>query len=99
MAWTIDWSESALADLEAIIAYIARDNQSAAESVGESLIAAVEQAAVFPEMGRIVPEKRASGVRELVVAPYRVFYMPVPARERIVVAHVWHAARGEPPIS
>ena len=99
MAWAIDWSESALADLEAIVAYIARDNQTAAERVGESLIVAVEQASVFPEMGRIVPEKRTSGVRELVVAPSRIFYLPVPARERIVVTHVWHAARGNPPLS
>ncbi len=98
MAWTIDWSESALDDLEAIVAYIARDNQSAAGRVGESLIAAVEQTAAFPEIGRVVPEKRTSGVRELVVAPYRIFYMPAPAHERIVVAHIWHAARGEPPI-
>lgn len=99
MAWTIDWSEKALADLHAIVAHIAKDNLSAARRVGLRLVESIEQTIAFPEMGRVVPEKRARGARELIVAPYRIIYLLDHNRHLIQVARVWHAARGEPPIS
>lgn len=99
MAWTIDWSERALADLHAIVARIAHDNQSAAGRIGNQLVETVEQAVAFPEMGRVVPEKRTRGARELIVAPYRIIYLLDHKRHLFQVVRIWHAARGAPPLS
>ena len=54
-----------MADLQALHAYIAREQPAAATRVAERILAAAELLALYPEVGRA---GRAPGTRELVVA-------------------------------
>ena len=58
---------------------------------------AVARLKTFPQSGRRIPEFPALPHRELVVAPFRLFYR-VDAQELWIVA-VWHSAQSptEPP--
>jgi toxin ParE1/3/4 len=67
------WSPAAIADLEAVRAYIAEDNSTAANRVAQAIRQTVERLAVFPASGRA---GRVPDTRELVVPglPYIVVY-------------------------
>jgi toxin ParE1/3/4 len=68
------WTNQALRNLEEIDAYISRDNPNTARRWVQKLIAAAEQAAMTPLLGRIVPEKNRRDIREWLVRNYRVGY-------------------------
>ena len=74
----IVWVPVAQGDLEAILDYIvARDCVDAAIQVYEKLMAEVETLTIHPDRCRIPPELEHLGVteyRELVVAPYSIFF-------------------------
>lgn len=91
MAQAIRWTRLALADLVAIRDYIAVDNPIAAEAMVAAVRDAVERLTEFPQSGRIAPERRAQGYREVIVAPYRVVYSVVGHDVRIL--RVWHGRR------
>jgi len=69
----IVWTAPALSDLQALRAYIARDQPSAAAQQVENILAAIGGLVRFPESGR--PGRR-TGIRELVIGrtPYIVAY-------------------------
>ena len=71
--------------------YIARDSPRYAELVVRRLIAAIERLEVFPESGRIVPERSAEDLREIIVKPYRIVYRLRPGIAEIVT--VFRASR------
>jgi toxin ParE1/3/4 len=85
------WSPRAVADLESIHAYIARDSPSHADIVVRRIFAAVDRLASFPKSGRVVPELRRPALREVIVRPYRVVYRL--RRGKVEIATVVHAAR------
>ena len=74
----VQWAPIAIQDLHGIIDYIAtRDSSDAAMHIHESIIARVDSLMAHPRRGRIVPELKDFGImeyRELIAAPYRVFY-------------------------
>lgn len=82
---TVAWSEPAVADLSAIHDYIARDSPRYAQRFAERLIAAV-----FPQLGRVVPEGDGRH-RELFVRPYRIIYR-VDGKQVLIVTIV-HGSR------
>lgn len=71
----IRWTERAIADLEEIGDYIARDKPRAAERWVHQLIAVAERAGVAPLSGRRVPELAREDVRELRKRTYRIVYL------------------------
>ena len=85
------WSPQSLDDLEGIRAYIAQDSPVYADLVVRRLVAAVERLRVFPESGRIVPERNDPGIREILERPYRIVYRVLPGQAEIVM--VFHASR------
>jgi plasmid stabilization system protein ParE len=87
----IVWTEPAVADLSAIVEFIARDSAVYASAMADRFLAAVEQLATFPRSGRLVPEDRGRSVREVIVARYRVLYRL--RRSRVEVLAVIHGAR------
>lgn len=88
----IDWSERAIADLEAIHDYIARDSPIYAERFVGRLLRATEPLADFPELGRhVLEEPDHEDLRELVVRSFRVVYRIEP--ERILIATLVHGSR------
>lgn len=88
------WSPQSLRDLDAIRAYIVQDSSLYADLVLGRIITAVERLRTFPESGRIVPERNAPRVREVIVRPYRVVYRLSDSVVEIVT--VFRASRAFP---
>jgi toxin ParE1/3/4 len=87
------WTRPALADLEAIGDFVARDNPGAARRLIARIAAAVETLGEHPQLGT---PGRITGTRELVVAetPYIV---PYRVRGEVVeILAVFHGARRWP---
>lgn len=70
----IRWTEHAVAQLAAIAEYVSLASPVYAEQVVERLIGRLDQACVFPESGRVVPEVDRVEIRELLEPPYRLIY-------------------------
>jgi addiction module RelE/StbE family toxin len=87
------FDDLALADLEGIYNWIAKDNAAVALKVVERLFASVEHLATFPRMGHVGRDK---GTFEWVVPrlPYIVVYEIHREREEIIVIAVVHGAQG-----
>jgi len=83
--------------LEAV-AYINRDNHSAAISFHKKAKKTLSRLRTFPESGRIIPEFPDLPFREVIVKPYRFFYK---VKDRTVwVVAAWHGAQlPEEPVS
>jgi toxin ParE1/3/4 len=71
---SVIWSPQAIRDVESIRAFIAHDSTTYADLVTQRVVAAVERLRMFPESGRIVPERQDPEIREVIVAPYRIVY-------------------------
>ena len=90
----IVWTEPAVADLEAIRAYIARDNEVYADAVLLRILESVDRLESYPRLGRVVPELGDDSLRELIVGSYRVMYEVSAAA--VVIQTVLHGARAFP---
>lgn len=89
----IRWTRLALDDLRAARSYIATDDPAAAaRALMKRVRQAVRRLATLPLSGRVVPERRTQGYREVIVAPYRVVY-EVTADGEVHVLRVWHGRR------
>ncbi len=98
MAHQIIWSLQARDDLREIVAYIAADNPTVAESFGYQLMAKVDLLAKFPRLGRVVPEESNENIHEPILRPYRIVYQVIPTQQVAAIARIWHGARGEPEV-
>ena len=96
MAYKLIWSPVARDDLRSLVRFIARDNTDRAACFGLQLIQRTETLQQFPEMDRVVPERRDARLREIIVRPYRVIYRLNDGQQLIEIVRIWHAARGEP---
>jgi toxin ParE1/3/4 len=91
VAKKIRWTPASADDLQAISDYIANDSPHYADLVIEHIIEAVERAAQFPGIGRVVPETDRLEVREVRAYDYRAIYRV--ESHHIVVLAVVHGAR------
>jgi toxin ParE1/3/4 len=96
MAYRVFWTPIAVQDLHDICDFISRDNPVAAQRMGEELIKQSEALAVFPQSGRLVPEKKDPLIRETLVGSYRIIYRVDEAERVVALARIWHSARGTP---
>jgi toxin ParE1/3/4 len=70
----ITWSPLAQNKLTDIADYIAQDKPGAALNWVESVLDQVENLALFPNSGRVVPELDNELYKELIIGNYRVLY-------------------------
>lgn len=98
MDFKIIWTNPALADLQDIVAFIARDNAIAAERVGNIIIDHIEMLRSFPFIGPPYPRKSNGDRREIVCDNYRIFYRVRESRKLVEILTVWHGARGTPKV-
>ena len=91
MAYGIVWSPRALADVEAIAAYIALDSSTYAKAVVRTIMTSTRTLARFPRSGRKVPEFDEENIRELITYSYRVIY--ITEADQITIAAVIHGKR------
>ena len=91
---TLVWSRRAIRDLEAVRAYVAQDNPTAAPKLGLRLEQATTLLLDQPSLGR---PGRVHGTRELIVSgtPYLIPYRV--RGQRIEILRVFHTARRWPP--
>ena len=73
------------------MAFIRRDNPGAAERLRQRIDRALRGLEQFPESGRVVPEFPRLPYKEVVVAPYRLFYTT--GEFGILIVGVWHGAQ------
>lgn len=83
----------AIADLEAAVRFIAKDNPAAAIRVGNALIDQVSILENFPLIGAPYPKR--PGVRKLVSRPYVIYYRPRLDEGSVDILRYWHSARAE----
>lgn len=81
------WSPSALARVEEIGAFIAKDNRVAAERWVIGVFEATARLEDFPRSGRVVPEVGATDVREVIFGSYRVIYSVGEQIEVLAIVH------------
>lgn len=96
MGCKIIFSPQAIADLESVVRYIARDNPEAALRTGDALLARVAILQEFPLVGS--PYSKRPGVRKLVSRPYVIYYRPRLEDNCVDILRYWHGMRQEPPL-
>ena len=89
------WSPQALADLEAVGDYLARESPAYAQALVDGAFAAVDRLVVFPRSGRVVPEIGDEALREVIYRGYRIIHLVsgVEGAEEIDVLAVIHSTR------
>jgi toxin ParE1/3/4 len=96
MDFEVTWTEPAVADLEAILAFVARRSRTAAETLRLALLDHVEILGAFPLIGPVYGPDHSGQTREIVCRSYRIFYRVDTAAKRVEILTVWHGARDEP---
>ncbi len=87
----IIWTKQSIKDLKSIFDYIALDSKYYAGRLIKRLVLRTDQLEVFPESGRIVPEKEDSNIREIIEGNYRIFFRF--SRGVITILRVHNSAR------
>ena len=87
----VGWTNQALADLEAIGDFIARDAPSVAQVFVDNVFEAVKRLEIFPRSGRVVPEIGQEDIREILFGSYRIVH--VVSEEEVNILTVFHASR------
>ncbi|MEW6236242.1 MAG: type II toxin-antitoxin system RelE/ParE family toxin [Candidatus Omnitrophota bacterium] len=87
----IYWTDIALADMENIREFIARDSEYYALRFIEKMIESVEKLRWFPAMGRKVPEYREKEIREIIFQSNRILYRE--ESNDILILTIIHAGR------
>lgn len=84
MAYKIEWSDDALADVVEIAQYIERSSPANANAVVEAIRTTALGLIDFPYVHRMVPEWQDNDRRETFVHRWRLMYRVMPGRVRIV---------------
>jgi len=87
----VRFTPSARTQFLAAIAYIYRENPTAAVAFRHKAEKVLSRLQKFPQSGRALPEFPDLPFREVVVAPYRFFYL---LKEKTIwIVAVWHGAQ------
>jgi toxin ParE1/3/4 len=87
------WTRPALDSLLDSIRYIQADKPSAARRFAASIKGKVGRLQTFPQSGRVVPEFPSGGLREVIVAEYRLIYRYMKSQNTVQILAVHHGAR------
>ena len=84
MAHEVEWSDEAIADVEAIAEYVSRTSPANADRVVQAIRASALKLPDFPHAHRVIPEFGDTDRRETFVHRWRLMYRVLPDRVRIV---------------
>jgi len=93
MGYKVILTPQSVADLEAIVTFIAKDNPEQARTFGYELIDVALSLDTLPERGHITPEINEASVREIRHGAYRVIYEILQTPRGVSVLRFWHDAR------
>jgi plasmid stabilization system protein ParE len=91
---SVNWTETAAAQLQAVRDFIARGSPGYAQALAERVIRRTELLAEFPRLGAKVPEYGDESIRELFEHPVRIVYRVT--GDAVEVVAVIHASRRMP---
>ena len=91
----VTYSPRAIAQLNEIFAYIAKDNPMAAHAVIARIESVAAKLADFPHMG-YATDNGDFRVMNVERYPYLVFYAVLPERDEVRIVRIRHAARQRP---
>ena len=91
----VHWTDTALAHLQAIHDYVARDSKQNAKRLADRITRKSMSVGTWPESGSMVPEYDSPEIREVFEKSYRIIYRIL--TDRIDVMAVIHGARKLPP--
>jgi toxin ParE1/3/4 len=87
------WTDSALAQLQAIHDYLAQTSPEYALRIIDRLTKRSIQIAQFPLSGRMVPEYELNEVREVIEGLYSIIYLIDPEGQKAEVLAIIHSSR------
>jgi addiction module RelE/StbE family toxin len=91
MVQTVNWSNTAIKDLENIVDYIYHDSPTYALAFYSEVKSRAKTLTDFPLRGRVVPELQDQTIREIFVHRYRLIYKI--EENNISIATIVHGAR------
>ncbi len=71
----IVWSKNAINDLKSLANYIANDSPYYSKIIVKKIYKTISRLEQFPKSGRVIPEFNDENFREVIVSPYRIFYL------------------------
>jgi len=89
----VEWTEEAENDLDDIMAYISKTSFQYAQTFFKNVHESVENLAIFPKIGRMVPESKDSQDREIMLQKYRVIYRFIEEEDKILILMIIHGSR------
>jgi len=87
----VRFTPSARTQFLSAVAYIHRENPTAAENFHRKAGKDLSRLRKFPRSGRVLPEFPDLPFREVIVAPYRFFYRI--KGDTVWIVAVWHGAQ------
>ncbi|WP_257670907.1 type II toxin-antitoxin system RelE/ParE family toxin [Parapedobacter tibetensis] len=81
------WTDNAIADLDDIGEYIAKESVRYAELTISKLFSAPDILEKYPRRGHIVPEFMDESIRQLMVGNYRIVYQLAGDQVNILTVH------------
>lgn len=88
---TVCFIPSALAAFEAAVDYYLSANPFAAERFRDRVLKTLSRLERFPRLGHYIPEFPDEPFREVIVEPYRFFYLI--EGETVWIVGIWHGAQ------
>jgi plasmid stabilization system protein ParE len=90
--FSLSFAESAVSDLEDILAYFRKqDSPDAGMRLVEEILAQTERLPLFPDSGRVVPEFGLEQLREIIHPPFRIVYRR--EKNKIRIVRIWRSER------
>jgi plasmid stabilization system protein ParE len=96
MGLLVEWTEPAGQSYREAVAHIQADNAKAADRIGRKILSTIDMLAEMPTLGAFYDANNCPGVRQFVVAKYRIFYRVLESRSVFQVLLIWHGSRDEP---
>jgi plasmid stabilization system protein ParE len=91
MGWRVTLTEPALADLEELVAFLAKRSPSAAERIGLELVELIFTLHHLPHRGALVRPR--PGLRKIAHRHYLVIYRITEATTLVEVVRIWDNRR------
>ena len=87
MGWQVAITDDAEADLEAVVAFIARKSQEAAERIGTELVALIFALDQMPNRG--APVRKRPSLRKLTHRHYLIIYRVNESQNLVEIVRIW----------
>jgi toxin ParE1/3/4 len=88
VARPVVWSNPAVDDLEAAVAFVARDSEAYARSLAQLAVNAAESLQSYPDRGHRLSDPQLSRYRELIIGSYRLIYLV--ENKRVLIVAILH---------